>query len=391
MNKVITINLNGNAYQLEEDGFEALRKYLDSAGRQLGANPDRAEIIADIEQSIGDKFRAVLGANKTVVATKEVEDVIAEMGPVQDATGTRDESTAGASAQSAAGPAAAAGASETPHRRLFRIREGAKIGGVCNGLAAYFGIEVTIIRLLFVFVALTFGAGVLLYFIMMFAIPAADTPAEKAEAFGAPSTAEEFIKRAKAGYYGGLRTFKDKRAYREWKWQFKREMRQHSRDFKREMQQNVRQWGNNWRQHWGNPYPHDSWIAGSFVSLLITIISILGVCAILSLIMSGSILTYSLPAGVPLWVGIVFLVLIIEVVKWPLKAARHSIYYNGVDGPRVYGPCFFFGGTIWWIVAIVGIVWLTQHHSARTHEVLEQVRHETHQLVDSVRDWWNKP
>src|ERR1017187_2205734 len=85
MNKVITINLNGVAYQLEENGFEALRAYLDSASRRLGANPDKDEIMADIEQAIAEKFRAFLGANKTVVVTKEVEGVIGEMGPVEDA------------------------------------------------------------------------------------------------------------------------------------------------------------------------------------------------------------------------------------------------------------------------------------------------------------------
>ena len=68
MNKVITINLNGNAYQLEEDGFEALRTYLESAARRLEGNPDKAEIIADIEQSIGDKFRAVFKAVSQAMA-----------------------------------------------------------------------------------------------------------------------------------------------------------------------------------------------------------------------------------------------------------------------------------------------------------------------------------
>jgi phage shock protein PspC (stress-responsive transcriptional regulator) len=395
MNKVITINLNGQAYQLEEDGFEALRRYLDSAARQLDGNPDKAEIIADIEQSIGDKFRAMIGPSKNVVVTKEVADVIAEMGPVQDASGERSDSadpSGGAGRQKDEPAGAPAGGTQTPPRRLYRIREGAKIGGVCNGLAAYFGIEVTVVRLLFVFVALTFGAGVLLYFIMMFVIPPAETPAEKAEAFGAPSTAEEFIRRAKAGYYGGMRTFRDKKAYREWKWQFKRDVRRHSQDFKREMQQNIHQWSHDWRQHWGRPrYSHDSWVAGSFFSLLITIVSVLGFCAILSLILTGSIFTYTLPAGIPLWVGIVLLFLIFHIIKWPLKAARHSMYYNGADGPHYGGPWMLFGGTFWSVAIIVSLVWFSSHHSARTHEILDEARHQSHLLVDSIRDWWNKP
>lgn len=396
MNKVITINLNGQAYQLEEDGFEALRKYLDSAARRLGGNPDKAEIIADIEQSIGDKFRALLGPNKTVVVTKEVEDVIAEMGPVQDADDTKDEPSgqAGPAGNPGAGPAAAAssGGAQMPQRRLFRIREGAKIGGVCNGLAAFFGLEVTIVRILFLLIAFTFGAGVLIYFILMFVIPAAETPAERAEAFGAPSTAEEFIKRAKSGYYGGMRTFRDKKAYREWKWQFKRDMRKHSRDFKREMQQNIHQWSHDWRQHWGHPpYSGDSWIAASFIGLLISIISIIGFCAVISLILTGSIFTFTLPAGIPLWMGIILLFLVLHVIKWPLRAARHSIYYHGAPGPVYGGACGFFWGAFWWIAIVVSVLWFTNHHSVRAHEVLEQVRRDSHQFVDAVRDWWDKP
>ena len=246
MNKVITINLNGNAYQLEEDGYEALRRYLDSASRRLEGNPDRDEIIADIEQSIADKFRALLGVNKTVVIGKEVEAVIEEMGSVQDASAAA-EAPAGAQGGSAAGGpgvkdgpgSAAPEGSPSPPRRLFRIREGAKIAGVCNGIAAYFDIDVTIVRIVFGILAFVWGAGVPLYLIMMFVVPVAETPSENAAAHGDPSTAEEFIRRAKAGYYEGMKSFRDRKAYRQWKWQFKREMRQHRSDFKREVHRSA--------------------------------------------------------------------------------------------------------------------------------------------------------
>ncbi|HET7535153.1 MAG TPA: hypothetical protein VFJ90_01770, partial [Candidatus Didemnitutus sp.] len=84
MNKVIIIHLNGHAYHLEEGGYDALRVYLDSAARQLEGNPDKDEIIADIEQAIADKCRAVLSASRTVVLTSDIEAIIAEMGPVDD-------------------------------------------------------------------------------------------------------------------------------------------------------------------------------------------------------------------------------------------------------------------------------------------------------------------
>ena len=83
MNKVITINLNGNAYQVDEIGYQALGDYLDQAKAQLGDNPDIEEIIADLEQAIADKCNRFLGPNKSVVSTNELQTILEEMGPVE--------------------------------------------------------------------------------------------------------------------------------------------------------------------------------------------------------------------------------------------------------------------------------------------------------------------
>jgi len=87
MNKVITINLNGNAYQVEERGYQLLCEYLDGAETQLKDNPDRAEIISDLEQAIADKCRNFLGPQKTIVTTSEIEQIIQAMGPVDSEGG----------------------------------------------------------------------------------------------------------------------------------------------------------------------------------------------------------------------------------------------------------------------------------------------------------------
>src|SRR5215813_12102691 len=71
MNTVVTINLNGNAYQVDENGYHALKEYLAGAETQLKDNPDRAEILADLEQAIADKCRRFLGPTKTVVTETE--------------------------------------------------------------------------------------------------------------------------------------------------------------------------------------------------------------------------------------------------------------------------------------------------------------------------------
>src|ERR1700728_3782840 len=97
MNKVTTINLGGNAYQLEEGGYEALRAYLETANARLQGNPDREEILSDIEQAIAEKFRALLNNFKTVIEAREVDTILAQMGPIEADGGTE---TGGAGASS---------------------------------------------------------------------------------------------------------------------------------------------------------------------------------------------------------------------------------------------------------------------------------------------------
>ena len=83
MQKVITINLNGNSFQLDEHGYEALRAYLEHAEAQLGGNPDASEILRDLEQSVAEKCQRLLGPGKTVVTTAEIAQILREIGPVE--------------------------------------------------------------------------------------------------------------------------------------------------------------------------------------------------------------------------------------------------------------------------------------------------------------------
>jgi len=58
------------------------------------------------------------------------------------------------------------------YRKLYRARDESMIAGVCGGLAKYFSIDPTIVRLLFVATAIAgAGGGVLLYILMMIIVP----------------------------------------------------------------------------------------------------------------------------------------------------------------------------------------------------------------------------
>ena len=57
------------------------------------------------------------------------------------------------------------------NKKLYRVREGKSIAGVCGGIAAYFNIDPTIIRLLWALFAICAGSGILAYIVCAFVIP----------------------------------------------------------------------------------------------------------------------------------------------------------------------------------------------------------------------------
>ena len=179
MNKVVTANLGGKSYQIEENGFDALELYLDQACTRLSGSPDRDAIMNSFEQTIAQKCDVLLSPEKNVISTREMRGIIAEMGPVD--------------------PDLPAAKPLKVKRKLYLIREGAWIAGVCEGLATYFIIDVMIVRLIFVILALiTSGAWVIVYVAMMLFIPHADTPEQKAESRGETFLADDYLARLKA-------------------------------------------------------------------------------------------------------------------------------------------------------------------------------------------------
>ena len=56
-------------------------------------------------------------------------------------------------------------------KKLYKVTEGKMIAGVCAGFAAYFGIDPTIVRLIWAVISLFFGTGVLLYLICALIMP----------------------------------------------------------------------------------------------------------------------------------------------------------------------------------------------------------------------------
>ena len=56
-------------------------------------------------------------------------------------------------------------------RKLYRSKTDRKLGGVCGGLAEYLGADPTIIRVLFIVLAVFGGAGLIIYLAMWLIVP----------------------------------------------------------------------------------------------------------------------------------------------------------------------------------------------------------------------------
>lgn len=403
MNKVVTIHLHGTAFQLEEAAYDVLRAYLDDAAAKLAANPDKDEIIADIEQAVADKCRAVLSPHKNVVLHREAEQIVADLGPVDDGSGSAAAGGASAAgAASTAGSASGTAASPPPVRRLYRICEGAMISGVCNGLAAYFGVDSMAVRAGFVTVAVlslflssvVFAAVVLVYLALALLIPSARTTAEKAAAQGAPSTAQEFIRRAREGYYHAARTWGDKHAHRAWKRQFRQEMRAWKTQFRADLARPSATWAppSSCPPSGAGTHPHPDWplwVGAPFAGLVKAALTILAILAIVSLLMSGRLFTFGLPQGVPVWLAIVLVIVVYQIAAAPFHALRHACRHGGWYSPHPLAALLSASASALALCLLVFSLWYLNRHVPEAHEFFRKVLSALHALFDSIRAWWS--
>ena len=84
MKKTISINIAGILFNIEEDGYEKLRSYLDAIADYFRKFEGSHEIVADIESRIAEILLARKGETSQVVSAADVDHVILTMGKVSD-------------------------------------------------------------------------------------------------------------------------------------------------------------------------------------------------------------------------------------------------------------------------------------------------------------------
>jgi len=194
MNKIISINLKGLVFQVEEEAFELLQNYLEQLNNHFTNEKSRLEIMDDIESRIAEMLQEVL-ENKAVITVADIEEVIATMGKPSDfGIDEEEEEKTKDEKQAYTSPIG-----DIP-KRFMRDRENNVLGGVCSGAGHYFGIEPLWMRLIFLFLFFAFGTGLFFYIVLWAIIPEAKTPSDRLQMKGERVNIDTIEKTVKEEY-----------------------------------------------------------------------------------------------------------------------------------------------------------------------------------------------
>jgi phage shock protein PspC (stress-responsive transcriptional regulator) len=170
MKQVININFQGRVVPIEVTAFELLKNYTESLSRHFADEEGKEEIINDIENRIGELFQERLKEGATCITEDDVNAIIKSMGRPEEFDA--ESTSSSATGSDTANTSSFAGYNTTAKpKRLYRNENDKVIGGVCSGLAAYFGIDVVVVRIVFVVLAVTFGVGIIPYIILWIVVP----------------------------------------------------------------------------------------------------------------------------------------------------------------------------------------------------------------------------
>lgn len=163
MKQTANINIGSQAFTIDQDAYDTLRSYLADIRSRLPESD--AETIGDIEARIAEIFREKIGSSGMRVITIEtVREAMIQMGAPAD-FGEQCNSN-GSTEQSEQ-------TTQVTARKLYRSRTNRSIAGICGGLAVFFDVDPTLIRLVTLLLIVFGGLSIWVYLILWFVIPEA--------------------------------------------------------------------------------------------------------------------------------------------------------------------------------------------------------------------------
>jgi len=196
MKKTLAINLGGIVYHIDEDAYTLLKDYLDKIKQELKSTESEEEIYNDIESRIAEIISEKIRNNRQVVSISDIQEIIKIMGEPEDITGNVDSGRSKSE--------------QKKYKRMYRDPDDRMIGGVCSGLAAYWNLDPTLVRVIFALLAFFGMAGIFIYLVLWIVLPEAITVAQKLEMRGEDVTLSSITDFMKDEFENVKRNFKRK-------------------------------------------------------------------------------------------------------------------------------------------------------------------------------------
>ena len=178
MKEITRIHLAKTPFSAEIDAKKSLEKYLNSIQKNMHAEP---EAMQEIEARMVELLAERGVAKDGVIGNDDVLAIQKQMGEPRDFSDDSDNAEIDVDVDDEV--------LGNSSKQLMRDTEHGLIGGVCAGVAAYFGVNPLWIRLIAIFSPfITFGTAVLIYIVMWLSIPEARTASDKLRMRGEPVT-----------------------------------------------------------------------------------------------------------------------------------------------------------------------------------------------------------
>lgn len=173
MNKVININFQGRILPIEEVAYETLKQYIETLRYYFENEEGRDEIINDIECRIAELCDERLKKGEACITEGDIQLIIESIGRPADFEAQDGFKSASPTNEESRHQKAFTSSMNEEHvekkpKRLYRDEQNKVLGGVCSGIANYFGLDPVLIRVLWV---LFFGVSFVAYLILWIAVP----------------------------------------------------------------------------------------------------------------------------------------------------------------------------------------------------------------------------
>lgn len=201
MNNLQKVSIGCCPFSMDVQAYETVDRYLKELGAFYKSRPEGKEILEGIEERMAELFLEKCGESG-VVDVRVVEETLAILGKPDQIEEESAETTAEETGSVE---------EEKPVKKLYRDLDNKMMGGVLAGVSAYFKVDITAVRVLFLLlcVALIYigkrsvdEVGLFLpivYAVMWLCMPAARTVKEKLKLHGEKGTVGEIERNVEDG------------------------------------------------------------------------------------------------------------------------------------------------------------------------------------------------